>query len=121
MKPIAVVFDLFGTLLEIASLREAAAAVTPQPDAFVATWREKQLGYAFAATIMEMHEDFDVMTDYALAYAAAKHGIALDAAARQSLVDAWQRVRAYDDVGPVLLDLQARDVRCAVRVPLVAE
>jgi hypothetical protein len=37
MKPIAVVFDLFGTLLEIASLREAAAAVTPQPDAFVAT------------------------------------------------------------------------------------
>jgi 2-haloacid dehalogenase len=114
MKPIAVVFDLFGTLLEIASLREAAAAVTPQPDAFVATWREKQLGYAFAATIMEMHEDFDVMTDYALAYAAAKHGIALDAAARQSLVDAWQRVRAYDDVGPVLLDLQAREVRCAV-------
>ena len=114
MKPVAVVFDLFGTLLEIASLRDAAAAVTTQPDAFVATWREKQLGYAFASTIMGTHEDFDAMTDHALVYAAAKHRVSLDDAARQRLVDAWQHVRAYDDVGPVLVNLQARGVRCAV-------
>jgi 2-haloacid dehalogenase len=114
MKPVAVVFDLFGTLLEIASLRAEAASVTNEPDAFVATWREKQLGYAFASTIMGRHEDFDAMTAHALAYAAAKHGVSLDHGTRQRLVDAWEHVRAYDDVRPALGDLESRNVRCAV-------
>ena len=50
-----VVFDLFGTLLDIASLRTAAAAVCDAPDAFVATWREKQIAYAFASAIMDRY------------------------------------------------------------------
>jgi 2-haloacid dehalogenase len=114
MKPAAVVFDLFGTLLEIASLRVAAASVTSEPDAFVATWREKQLGYAFASAIMGLHEDFDAMTDHGLLYAAEKHGLVLDAGARQRLVEAWRQVRAYDDAVPALEELHARGVRCAV-------
>jgi 2-haloacid dehalogenase len=114
MKPASVVFDLFGTLLEIASLRDAAASVTSEPDAFVATWREKQLGYAFASAIMGQHEDFDAMTEHGLAYAAEKHDVVLDAQARQRLVAAWRQVRAYDDAVPALKELHARGVRCAV-------
>ena len=49
MTPAAVVFDLYGTMLEIGSLRAAAARVSADPDAFVAAWRQKQLSYAFAA------------------------------------------------------------------------
>jgi 2-haloacid dehalogenase len=114
MKPAVVVFDLFGTLLNIASLRDAAAPLVSEPDAFVATWREKQIGYAFASAIMSVHEDFDAMTDYGLRYAAEKHGVALDEQKRKWLVAAWENVRAYDDVVSTLRDLRERGVRCAV-------
>jgi 2-haloacid dehalogenase len=114
MKPVAVVFDLFGTLLDIASLRDAAASVTADPVAFVATWREKQIAYAFASAIMGTHEDFDAMTGHGLRFAAAKHGVSLDAPAQQRLVDAWQNVSAYPDTVSALTALRRRDVRCAV-------
>jgi 2-haloacid dehalogenase len=113
-RPAAVVFDLFGTLLEIASLRDAAASVTDQPDAFVATWREKQLAYAFASAIMAAHEDFDEMTAHGLRYAAAKHRVPLDAPAQQRLVEAWERVAPYPDAVPALRSLHAAGVPCAV-------
>jgi 2-haloacid dehalogenase len=114
MKPAAVVFDLFGTLLDIASLRDAAANVASDPVAFVATWREKQLAYAFASAIMGTHEDFDAMTGHGLQFAAAKYGVTLDEAARRGLVDAWQNVQAYPDTVPALRALHERGVRCAV-------
>jgi 2-haloacid dehalogenase len=114
VKPAAVVFDLFGTLLDVASLREAAADITNDPGAFVTTWRDKQIAYSFASAIMGTHEDFDAITAHALRYAAAKHGVALDAAAQQRFVAAWSAVRAYDDVAPALRALGERGVRCAV-------
>jgi 2-haloacid dehalogenase len=114
MKPAAVVFDLFGTLLDIASLRSAAAAVAPDPAAFVATWREKQLAYAFASAIMDAHQDFDAMTGHGLRYAAAKHGVTLDDAQQAELVAAWERVGTYDDAVPALRALSARGVHCAI-------
>jgi len=114
MKPVAVVFDLFGTLLDIASLRDAAARVTSDPVAFVATWREKQLGYAFASAIMGTHEDFDAMTGHGLRYAAAKYGVTLDAAAHAGLVAAWEAVAPYPDAVPVLEVLAASGIRCSV-------
>ena len=114
MKPAAVVFDLFGTLLDIASLRDAAATVTNDPAAFVVTWREKQIGYAFASAIMGTHEDFDAMTAHGLRFAAAKHGVTLDAPAEQRLVAAWENVSAYPDAVPALRALHSAGVRCAV-------
>ncbi len=114
MKPAAVVFDLFGTLLDIASLYDAAATVTGDPAAFVATWREKQIAYSFTSAIMGIHEDFDAITAHALSYAAAKCGVALDAAKHRRLADAWCNVRAYDDVPPALRALRGRGIRSAV-------
>jgi 2-haloacid dehalogenase len=114
MQPAAVVFDLFGTLLDIATLRDAAAEVASDPAAFVATWREKQIAYAFASAIMGTHEDFDAMTGHGLAFAAAKHGVTLNRETRHRLVAAWENVRAYPDAVPALQELHARGVRCAV-------
>ena len=107
-------FDLFGTLLDIASLRDAAARVASDPVAFVATWREKQLAYAFASAIMGTHEDFDAMTGHGLRYAAAKYGVTLGAAAHAALVAAWEDVKPYPDAVPVLRALHANGIRCAV-------
>lgn len=110
MKPAAVVFDLFGTLLDVASLRSAAAGVCSDPAAFVATWREKQLAYAFACTIMDRYEDFDALTAHALRFAAARHGVALDAAAQQRLLAAWQQLEPFADALPALRTLAAHGV-----------
>ena len=114
MKPAAVVFDLFGTLLDVTSLRDAAARVAADPVAFVGTWREKQLAYAFASAIMGTHEDFDAMTGHGLSYAAAKYGVVLDAATHASLVAAWEQVSPYPDAVPALQALHENGIRCAV-------
>ena len=114
MKPLAAVFDLFGTLLDIASLHDVAASVASDPAAFVATWREKQIAYSFAATIMDAHEDFDAITAYALAYTAAKHGLTLDTLRRKRLLDAWFGLQPHDDALPALHALRAGGIRCAV-------
>ena len=82
-----VVFDLFGTLLDIASLRTVAAAVCDDPVAFVATWRDKQIAYAFASAIMDRYEDFDALTARALRFAAAKHKVTLDDASSSPPVE----------------------------------
>ena len=110
----AAVFDLFGTLLDIASLRDAAASVASDPAAFVATWREKQIAYSFASAIIGRHEDFDAITAYALRYAAAKYGVTLDILRRKRLIDAWFNVAPFDDALPALEALRTRGIRCAV-------
>lgn len=114
MKPAAVIFDLFGTLLDVASLQAAASEVTRDPAAFVATWREKQIAYAFAGTIMGRYEDFDALTAHALRFAAAKHGVTLDAALQRRLLAAWEQLQAFPDAAPTLQALAAGGVRCAV-------
>jgi 2-haloacid dehalogenase len=114
MPAAAVVFDLFGTLLDIASLRTAAAFVCPTPDAFVATWREKQLAYAFASAIMDRYEDFDALTGHAARFAAAKHQLSLDASQIDALVRAWEYMQPYPDVAATLAALTAAGLRCAV-------
>ncbi len=109
-----VVFDLFGTLLDIASLRTAAAAVCDDPAAFVTSWREKQIAYAFASAIMDRYEDFDAITGHALRFAAHKHGVPLDTAQQHALVTAWEHVLPYPDAVATLEHLRAAGVRCAV-------
>ena len=114
MQPVAIVFDLFGTLLDIASLRTAAAAFTGDPAALVATWREKQLGYAFAATLMERYQDFDALTERALRFAAARHAVTLGERDIAELTAAWRTVEPYEDARPALEELRRLGLRCAI-------
>ena len=114
MTPAAVVFDLYGTLLEIGSLRAAAARVSPAPDAFVEAWREKQLAYAFAAAAMGRYEDFDRLTRHALHYVAAKFGVRIAREDLDALLGAWQKVQPYDDAIPALRELRERGTATAV-------
>jgi 2-haloacid dehalogenase len=114
MPPAAVVFDLFGTLLDIASLRTIAASVCADPVAFVATWREKQIAYAFASAIMDRYEDFDAITSHALRFAAVRHEVTLDDARLHEFDTAWERMQPYPDAVATLQRLRAAGVRCAV-------
>jgi 2-haloacid dehalogenase len=110
----AIVFDLFGTLLDVASLRTAVAEFTSEPDASVAIWRQKQLGYAFAATIMGCYENFDALTARALEYAARNAGVTLDPNQQRSLVRAWNVMAPFADAKACLTELRASDFTCDV-------
>jgi 2-haloacid dehalogenase len=114
VKPAAVLFDLFGTLLEIGSLRAEVAAITPQAEAFVALWREKQIAYAFASAIMDRYETFDEITGRAAAFAAEKFGVPLAPQQRAALVSAWERVLPYPDAVAALEAVRARGLACCV-------
>lgn len=115
MAAAAVVFDLYGTILTIESMRtHVAAAGVADADAFVADWRRKQLEYAFITTLAHAYRDFDELTALALAFTCANRNVSLGENARAHLVDAWQTMPAYDDVAPALHALAARSIPCAV-------
>jgi len=98
-------------LLDVASLRASAARHAADAAAFVATWREKQLGYAFAATIMNAYEDFDALT---LRYAVARHGVNIAAPELELLAAQSRSAQPFPDAKPALAQLRRRGLRCAV-------
>lgn len=110
----AYVFDLYGTLVDYGSLRSHFTALVADPDGFVATWRQKQLQYAFTSTLMDRYTDFDRLTELAFEYAGALHGISDDALRDFAPRDAWSKLPPFPDALPALRALRARGIRTAV-------
>jgi 2-haloacid dehalogenase len=104
----AVAFDLYGTLLEVASVGRAAAEVTQEPTALVDLWRQKQLEYTWLRSLMGRYQDFWATTGDALDYSLDRLGIVVDAAARARLLGAWLDVRPYPEVPEALAALAPR-------------
>ncbi|MGB8267865.1 MAG: haloacid dehalogenase type II [Candidatus Velthaea sp.] len=115
MRPAAIVFDLYGTLLRIDSLAAAAqAAGASDPQRFVEAWRQKQIEYTWCATLMDDYRDFDTLTARALDYTCGAFALTLDAGVRRQLAKAWLTVQPYDDVAPALKALRKRNVPLCV-------
>ncbi len=115
MAVAAVVFDLYGTLLAIDSMRtHVAEAGIRDPAGFVADWRRKQLEYTFLTSLANAYRDFDELTADALAFTCAQRNATVDPARLRSLADAWRTMPAYGDVPIVLQALAARNIPLAV-------
>jgi 2-haloacid dehalogenase len=112
--PSAVLFDLFGTLLDVTLLRDPVAPFCDAADRLVATWRLKQLHYSWAATAMGVERDFDALTADALDYALATERVVVAANDRRALLDAWTTLRPYDDAVPALDALRDAGLPCYV-------
>ncbi len=55
----AVVFDAYGTLLDVLSVERACATVvTVDPRSFVMLWRQKQLEYSWQRALMNQYANF---------------------------------------------------------------
>jgi 2-haloacid dehalogenase len=104
----AVIFDLYGTLLEVRSVEAAVSEVTKDPATLVSLWRQKQLEYSWLRALMGRYVDFWAVTAAALDYAIERHGLHLSQATRSQLQDAWLTVRPYPEVAAALARLAPR-------------
>jgi 2-haloacid dehalogenase len=116
VNPSAVIFDAYGTLFDVASVAQACAAVTAEPEALVALWRAKQLEYSFLRSLMgpSAYADFWTITVDALDFAAEKLGLRLSTADRDRALQGWLEVRPYPEVQSTLDLLAAQRRRCVI-------
>ena len=114
-KPKVIVFDAYGTLLDIQTvIEEARHLLGEAANDIVNLWRTKQLEYSWLRTIMRTYADFDQVSRDALIFALAAYGAEIDNANRQILLDAWFRPSPFPDVSEALNRLRETDYRLAI-------
>jgi 2-haloacid dehalogenase len=112
----AVVFDAYGTLLDVhGAMARYAHKLPPDWERISAEWRTKQLEYTWVRTLTgpEQHRDFWQLTQEALDYVAARHRVT-DPAVRSALLEAYRELPAYPDARPALSRLRTRGVKTAI-------
>ncbi len=115
-EPAAVVFDAYGTLLDVHSgMQRHADRVGPNWPEISAVWRAKQLEYTWIRSLSgpAQHRDFAELTDLALDFTAAKFNIT-DAALLHDLRRAYWELQAYPEAAAALQSLQDRGIRTAI-------
>ncbi len=112
----AVVFDAYGTLLDVHGAMAAHAdRLPPEWERISAEWRTKQLEYTWVRSLTgaSHHVDFWQVTQDALDFVSARHRIT-SPEVRASLLSAYRRLPAYADAAPALEALRARGIRTAI-------
>jgi 2-haloacid dehalogenase len=110
----AVVFDAYGTLLDVASAAGQARDVLGERwQPLSELWRQKQLQYTWLRSLMGRHADFWQVTGEALDYALEALRVS-EPGLRQRLMDAYARLDAYPDAVPALAALRARGLKLAI-------
>jgi 2-haloacid dehalogenase len=115
-RPIAAIFDAYGTLLDVHSaMARHAARLGPAWQALSQEWRVKQLEYAFVRTLAgpAQHVDFARLTDAALAFVAARNGIR-DQGLLADLSAAYRALDPYPEVAEMLAALRAAGIARAI-------
>ena len=111
----AVLFDVFGTLLDVYSVtRRAEEMFVGNGERLALLWREKQLQYSQLRTLSGRYVSFAEVTREALEYSlqALKLDATPDDVAR--LADEYKRLTSFADSAPALTQLHDAGVRLGV-------
>lgn len=112
----AVVFDAYGTLLDVHS---AVARHTDRlgeiADDFSREWRVKQLEYSWVRSLTgpSRHQDFWACTVDALRFVCARHGVTNESFMAE-LLDAYRLLSPYPEVPAMLRAIRAKGAQAAV-------
>src|SRR5438067_12878543 len=99
MKPYAIGFDVYGTLVDPMQMKKPLRdLVGERADRFLELWREKQIEYAFRRGLMRRYENFAVCTQQALDFTSTSLRISLSSEARAELEKHYQQLNAFPDV-----------------------
>lgn len=110
----AVVFDAYGTLLDVHSaVARHRTAVGPDAAALSDLWRVKQLEYTWVLSLAGRYASFATLTERALDFALARFP-KVDASLRDTLLDAYRDLDAYPEVPATLQALKAKGLRTAI-------
>jgi len=101
-RPKAFIFDAYGTLFDVHSVVEAGRAVTSDPQALSALWRQKQLEYTWLRALMGRYEDFWAVTEAALRWALGRLAIRADEASIARLMEAYLSLATFPEVETAL-------------------
>lgn len=92
-------FDIYGTLIDPHGVVEQLTRhLGGRANEFSQIWRQKQLEYTFRRGLMRRYENFAVCTRDALDYTDILLQTRLDDATKQSLLQAYRVLPAYEDV-----------------------
>jgi 2-haloacid dehalogenase len=97
-----IAFDLYGTVVDVAAVAEVCKDIAPDPAAFTAQWRAKQLEYTFLRSLMGKYQDFWRVSEQALAYALQRFGVVVRPAQQRQMMDAWLHPKPYPEVAAAL-------------------
>jgi 2-haloacid dehalogenase len=103
--PRAFLFDAYGTLFDVHSVVEAGRAVTDDPQALSALWRQKQLEYTWLRSLMGQYVDFWAVTEAALSFALRRLGLQPSPAQVEALMDAYLSLATFPEVKAALAAL----------------
>jgi 2-haloacid dehalogenase len=111
----AVLFDLYGTLLDVHSVAARADQLFPgQGAALSQLWRDKQLEYSRLRTLSNRYVPFTQVVEDALQHACDVLHLPLDSAGRGLLMHEFTQLTAFSDVIPALQRLVAADLTVGV-------
>ena len=109
----AILFDVYGTLLDVHSaIARAGKELGASADAVSRLWRQKQLEYTWVWSLRGEYRSFQTMTESALDYALATHGVKSNPL-KERLLSAYRQLDAFTDVPAALGDLRQRGLRLA--------
>ncbi|MBI2752939.1 MAG: haloacid dehalogenase type II [Betaproteobacteria bacterium] len=115
MKPLALVFDAYGTLFDVHAVVQRCESFWPGQGAKLSQlWRAKQLEWTWQRSLMRRYVPFSRVTREALGYACETLGLALDESRISALTDEYLDLAAYPDVPGALGNLQAGGYRLAI-------
>ena len=115
MKIQAVLFDVFGTLLDTSSIAQRADQLFPgNGQALAQRWREKQLEYTRLRAMGGHYVNFTRLTEDALMVAAEGLRVPLDAASRGLLMHEYGRLDTHADVLTALKRMKQSGVTLGV-------
>jgi len=103
-----IVFDMYGTVVDVGAVAEACRAIAPDPVAFNSQWRAKQLEYTFLRSAMGKYQDFWKVSEQALAFTIDRFGLTISPGQRKTLMEGWLRPTPYPEVATALPRLKER-------------
>ena len=109
----AILFDVYGTLLDVHSaIAREGKELGADAESVSRLWRQKQLEYTWVWSLRGAYRSFQALTEAALDYALAAHGVD-SSALKVRLLSAYRQLDAFPEVATAMAELRQRGLRLA--------
>lgn len=113
MQTPVLAFDVYGTLVDTQGVVSLLGSrIGDEADVFAGRWRDKQLEFAFRRGLMGAYADFSQCKREALDLLDQEWGTRFGEEFKQSLMAAYRRLPAFEEVPAALERIRGLGVRC---------